>query len=112
MKKYLKEIIILLLQVFMYYIFPIFAGPTDVFGMILMIIISTFILAIIFAMIIDKKIKYGYPLIVALLFIPTIPIYYNSSAFIYTLLYLVIAFIGLMIGEGINLFLQLGRRRK
>ena len=29
MKKYLKEIIIILIQLFMFYIFPMFAGPTD-----------------------------------------------------------------------------------
>ena len=34
MKKYLKEILILLIQLFMFYVFPLFAGPTDVMGMI------------------------------------------------------------------------------
>ena len=29
MKKYLKEILILLIQLFMFYVFPLFAGPTD-----------------------------------------------------------------------------------
>ena len=33
MKKYLKEILILLIQLFMFYVFPLFAGPTDVMGM-------------------------------------------------------------------------------
>ena len=33
MKKHLKEIIILLIQLFMFYIFPLFAGPTDAMGM-------------------------------------------------------------------------------
>lgn len=32
MKKYLKEILILLIQLFMFYVFPLFAGPTDVMG--------------------------------------------------------------------------------
>ena len=40
MKKYLKEIIIFLLQLFMFYIFPLFAGPTDVMGMVLLIIME------------------------------------------------------------------------
>ena len=30
MKKYLKEILILLIQLFMFYVFPLFARPTDV----------------------------------------------------------------------------------
>ena len=45
MKRYLKEIIILLLQLFMFYIFPLFAGPTDMMGVVLLIILSTFLLS-------------------------------------------------------------------
>ena len=37
MKKYLKEILILLIQLFMFYVFPLFAGPTDVMGMIVLL---------------------------------------------------------------------------
>ena len=39
MKKYLKEILILLIQLFMFYVFPLFAGPTDVMGMIVLLIL-------------------------------------------------------------------------
>ena len=38
MKKHLKEITILTIQIFMFYIFPLFAGPTDAMGMVFMII--------------------------------------------------------------------------
>ena len=34
MKKYVKEIIILLLQLSVFYIFPLFAGPADLIGMV------------------------------------------------------------------------------
>ena len=47
MKKYIKEIIILSLQLFMFYIFPMFAGPTDVIGMVVLIIASTALLSLI-----------------------------------------------------------------
>ena len=43
MKKYIKEIIILILQLFMFYIFPLFAGPTDAMGMVFLIWLSTII---------------------------------------------------------------------
>ena len=75
MKKYLKEIIIILIQIFMYYIFPLFAGPTDAMGMVFLIIIVTFILSIITAIISKYKTKYLYPLLTALLFIPSVWIY-------------------------------------
>lgn len=45
MKKYLKEILILLIQLFMFYVFPLFAGPTDVMGMIVLLILATLLLS-------------------------------------------------------------------
>ena len=56
MKKHLKEIIIFLLQSFMFYIFPLFAGPTDAMGMVLLIIITTFILSILIGILSKEKI--------------------------------------------------------
>mgnify|MGYP003398363102 CR=1 FL=1 len=40
MKRYIKEIIILTIQLFMFYIFPLFAGPTDAMGMVVLILLS------------------------------------------------------------------------
>jgi len=45
-----------------------------------------------------EKIKYGYPLIIAILFIPTVFIYYNESAFVHSLWYLCSGYIGCIIG--------------
>ena len=98
MKKYVKELIIYVLQLFMFYISPLFAGPTDTIGMVLLIIISTFILSVIMGSISKEKIKYIYPFIVAIIFIPTVMLYYNSSALIHSVWYLVVSAIGLVIG--------------
>ena len=89
MKKYIREIIILLLQIFLFYIFPLFAGPTDAMGMVVIILFSTFILSIIIASISKQKTKYLYPIVVAILFIPSVFIYYNESALIHSIWYLV-----------------------
>ena len=102
MKKHLKEIIIFLLQSFMFYIFPLFAGPTDGMGMVLLIIITTFILSILIGILSKEKIKYLYSIIIAILFIPSVFIYYNESALIHSIWYLIIATIGLIIGILIN----------
>lgn len=99
MKKYLKEIIILFLQLFMFYIFPLFAGPTDAMGMVVLIILATFLLSIIIASISKEKIKYLYSIIIAILFIPSVFIYYNKSALIHSVWYFVISTIGLFIGS-------------
>lgn len=98
MKKYLKEIIILLIQLYMFYIFPLFAGPTDTMGMVFLIIASTFILSLILGIISKNKLKYLYPVITSLVFIPSIFIYYNESALIHSIWYLIDSFIGLIIG--------------
>ena len=99
MKNYIKEIVLLLIQLFMFYIFPLFAGPTDAMGMVFLIIISTFILSILMGIISKAKLKYLYPVVVSILFIPSIFIYYNSSAFVHSLWYLVVSIIGLLVGS-------------
>ena len=98
MKRYLKEIIVLIVQLIMFYLFPLTAGPTDVMGMIIILIMSVFILSIIIGALSNEKFKYLYPIIVAILFIPSIFIYYNDSALIHAVWYLIISCIGLLIG--------------
>ena len=98
MKKYLKEIIVLLIQLFMFYIFPMFAGPTDAMGMVFLIWVSTIILGLIITLISSNKIKYLYPIIIAILFIPSVFIYYNESALMHSLWYLVSSSVGVLIG--------------
>ena len=98
MKRFVKEIIILIIQLFMFYIFPLFAGPTDAMGMVFLIIITTFILSIIIGSISKEKIKYLYPIVIAILFIPSVFIYYNESALVHAMWYLIVSFIGLILG--------------
>ena len=96
MKKYLKELIILLIQMLLFYLFPLFSGPTDTMGMIVIMLIVTLILSIIIGLI--SKVKNAYPIIISILFIPTIFIHYNESALIHTLWYLVSSISGIIIG--------------
>ena len=98
MIKYFKEITILIIQLFMFNIFPLFAGPTDAMGMVFLIWLSTIILGIVVASISNKKIKYLYPVVISILFIPSVFIYYNESALIHSLWYLVSSGIGILIG--------------
>ena len=102
MKRYIKELIVYVLQLLVFYILPLFAGPTDIMGLVLLIIIATFTLALVIGIISKNKIKYLYPIITAVVFLPTVPIYYNSSALIHSVWYLVVSGIGLFIGLGIN----------
>ena len=106
MKNYLKEIIILIIQLLVFYLLPLFAGPTDAMGMVFLIILSVFILSLILGTISNQKIKYLYPLIISILFIPSVFIYYNESALVHAVWYFVISYIGLLIGTIINLIIN------
>ena len=102
MKKYVKEIVILTIQLFMFYIFPLFAGPTDAMGMVVLILLATFILSIIIGAISKEKLTYTYPLIISILFIPSLFIYYNESALVHAIWYFIDSLVGTMIGIGIR----------
>ena len=105
MKKFWKEILILIIQVFLFYILPLFAGPADIMGLFLILIGGTFILSIISG-ISKEKVKYFYPLVVSILFLPSIFIYYNENFFIYIVWYFVVSLIGLVMGIIIYLIIN------
>lgn len=98
MKKYLSFIILIGIELFMFYIFPMFAGPTDAIGMVLIILFTTFVLSFITGLL-KNKLKYTYPFIISILFIPSVFIYYNESALVHSLWYLVVSIVGLGFGS-------------
>lgn len=98
MKIYLKEIIILLIQLFMFYLYPLFAIKIDPIGMVLIMLFVTILLSLIFGIISNKKIKYFYPLVISILFIPSVFIYYNESALVHSLWYFIVSLFGLFLG--------------
>ena len=98
MKKYLKEIIIILIQIGLFYLLPLIIKGDMVIGMILTLLLGTFTLTLIINVISSNKIKYFYPLIAIIIFIPSIFIYYNSSAWIHVLWYLIDSLFGEVIG--------------
>ena len=106
MKTNIKELIILIIQILIFYLLPLTAGPADTMGLIVLIILSTFILSFILGIISKEKIKYLYPIVISILFIPTVFIYYNDTALIYILWYLIDSYIGLIIGSIIHLLIK------
>lgn len=104
MKRYIREILVLLVQLLMFYVFPLAAGPTDIMGMVVIILGATFILSMILGIISGKKIKFFYPVFVALSFIPSVFIYYNDTALVQALWYFVISMAALLIGSAIHRF--------
>lgn len=99
MKKYYKELIIMIIQLFMFYILPLFAGPTDAMGMVFLIILMTFMLSILIGCISNNKIKFTYPVVTAIIFIPSVFLYYNESALIHSVWYFVVSLVGIGLGQ-------------
>jgi len=91
---------------FMFYVFPIFSGPTDAMGLVFLIWVSTIILGIILTLVSNKKIKYLYPIVIAVLFIPSVYIYYNESALIHSVWYLVSSSFGMLLGFIMNVIIN------
>lgn len=99
MKKYCKELTALALQLLMFYVSPLFAGPTDAMGMVFLILCSAVLLGFLLGVFSSGWVKFLYPVAIAVLFIPSIPIYYNDSALVHALWYLVVSAVGVAIGS-------------
>ncbi|MGN8659424.1 hypothetical protein [Catenibacterium mitsuokai] len=82
-----------------FYLIPILIQDTGSGMFILLIVIPliTLITSIIYGL--RNVFDFIYPLIVAILFIPTLFIYYNISALVYIIAYSLIALIGEILGK-------------
>ena len=98
MKRDFKEIIFLAVQLALFYLLPLAAGPTDIMGLVLILLVTAFLLALMMGVMSSERIKFLYPAVVALCFIPTVWIYYNSTALVHALWYLAITAVGIGIG--------------
>ena len=99
-RKYTKEIIIFVIQLLVFYLIPPFALPVGAMGMVLLIMLLTFLLSSLLGAFSKNKLKFLYPVFVAVVFIPSVFIYYNESAFVHALWYFVVSFVGLILGAG------------
>ena len=102
MPKNIKESVVIFIQLLVFYVLPLFTPKGQEMGLILFVVVATLILSSIFGFISNNKLKYFYPIFISVLFIPSIFIYYNDSAFIYVFCHLLEAYLGLLIGVGIK----------
>ncbi len=101
MKRYLTESIVSIIQILIFYILPLplFTGSDGNIGMPLLMLFPVFILSFVLGFVSKEKKKFLYPLLTAIVFIPTVFIYYNESALIYSVVYLIISVIGVGTGS-------------
>lgn len=105
-KKNLYLIIAISAQLFFFYIFPLFLISSMPIEMVILIILATFINSIFLGVTSNSKLKFLYPLIVCAVFLPSVYIFYNSSALAHALWYTVISSVGLSIGSLIHFIIK------
>ena len=106
MKPWWKEIAALILQAALFWLFPLCAGPTDVIGMVVLMLCGTLLLSAVLGAWSSSDLKFAYPAAVMLLFIPSVPVYYNMSAMIHAVWYLVLSFAGVGAGALVRLIAE------
>ena len=100
MKRYFEEIVILIVQLLVFYVFPIFAVEhNNSNGMLVIVLLATFMLSLGIGGISKKKIKYYYPIVIAFLFIPAVYIYHTEFLLMHTLFLMCAGFLGVIIGD-------------
>ena len=102
MAKIKKGLFFILLQTIIFYGMPVFAGPTDIMGLVILQFGLTFALSVIVGAFTKSEMKFIFPIIATVGFIPAILIYLNFTAYIYLLFYAVITVAGVAIGTGIR----------
>ena len=102
MLKIRKELWVMILQFIVFLGSPMIAKLSgEVYGllMVLLIIYPVSVLALSIAISwMESKLKYLYPLYVAIIFLPIAYIFLNNSAYVYSLVFAGISAFGIMIG--------------
>ncbi|MBR5517263.1 MAG: hypothetical protein IKU53_04745 [Firmicutes bacterium] len=107
MSKIKKGLVFLVLQLIIFYVLPLFAGPTDTMGLVLMQFGATFVLSFIVGLLTKSEFKFVFPVLATVLFAPAIMLFYNNTAYIYLLFYAVITVGGVLVGTFLrNLFVK------
>lgn len=106
MKKTLLSIIIIVLQICTFYLAPLLFNVFNTIHVIVGMLIATFGLSMMIAVVSKSKLKYLFAVLAIALFIGSIPIYYNNSAFETVIWYFAVSVVGLLLGFLIDKFVD------
>ena len=87
-------------QLVLFYVYPLVAG--EPIGMVLIIVSATLLLSLVLGIVSSRKIKFLYPFAASVAFLPTVFLYYNESALVHAIWYLVVAGTGVCAGAVIR----------
>ena len=115
MNKIIKMLPYLLVYLLTFYIGPIIAksSVSPMFLLLFAVPLICFFVSLIYGIIHGfHPYQLLFPLFVGILFIPTIYIFYNSTAWIYPFAFAVISLIGNTIGYGLSTFLRPSKNKE
>lgn len=98
MRKCKKFSALIVGQILVFYLLPLLSKSLGAMGMVLALVMATFLLSVKTGNSVRGKVKWLYPLFTAALFIPSVFLYYNSSALIQSIWYLAVSSLGVLIG--------------
>lgn len=101
MKDRLKVLVIFVLQTILFYLIPFIFGKRHPIRIIVSLLIGTFSLSIMNGMQ-ESKTKYLYPIMTAIVFGPSVFIFYSPTSLIQGVWYLVVSTAGMLLGSGIK----------
>lgn len=103
--------LLLLAQLGLFYGLPAITGPGNEIGMVVLMLGGTWVLSLLLGAFSGRKIRFFYPILPALLFLPSIPLFYDSSALIHSLWYFIVALIGVDFGAGLRALGKLAEKK-
>lgn len=99
MKRYFEEIIIFVSQLVVFFVFPLLVLNNYSNGLIVMVVLGTFMTSFGFGGVCKSRIRYYYPIIISLLFIPAVYIYNTQFILAHSLICWAASTIGVFIGN-------------
>ena len=105
-RRYKWEGIILLLQAVVFYGIPLCLLDRDSIGTVLAMVVSTLLLAICLGLLSHSRLRWAYPLLCAVLYLPSVVLFYHQESSVYVIWYFLMSGLGLLMGSMVASFLE------
>ncbi len=109
---YKKEKIAVLIQLGIFWLIPLIMLKSGPIFMVLLMLWASFVLSLWLCLASKSRMKYLLPAAAAVLFLPTVPVFYNSSALIHSLWYFAVSSAAFVIGTIISAAENLIKKRR
>ena len=104
-RRYKWDGLILLLQAVVFYGIPPCLLERDPIGTVLAMVVSTLLLAICLGLLSHNRLRGTYPLLCAVLYLPSVVLFYHRESVVYVIWYFLMSGLGLLMGSMVSSFL-------